>query len=425
MFQQSIEVNNILAGDSQSKLWEFPFHICNDLSKKGEIRMKSMNLFGGNDKSSEASFGDSKPKKKNYSENFKKKAVNLASKVGVTKAAEELRVSTSSIYSWQKLLVKPSASIQDEDGNLTFSLEGRTYSLNVNSKEERERVKEEIDTNPLAKYDWFKEETGEKHWVLYNTEMYEINYDGYANRYHLNYRDRIRLAPVIPINATSCYRMFYKCTSLNKPDLNAFDTSQIINMYGMFESCENLIHLDLSNFDTSKVINMNGMFYHCKYLTQLDLSSFNTSNVTDMDSMFCLCQTLTKLDLSNFDTSNVTTMYFMFSHCYSLSQLDLSSFDTSKVFHMHYMFYACYKLTELDLSSFDTSSTYDIKLMFAWCKKLTTIYISDKWNIDSVKYSDDMFNVCRSLPGFNQEKRGIEMAKPIEDGGYLTLKKVA
>ena len=309
--------------------------------------MKSMNLFGGNDKSNEVLFGNSKPKE-------------------IIKPKETTNQSLS-------------APIQDEDGNLTFELEGKTYSLNVNSKEERERVKEEIDTNSLTKYDWFKEETGEKHWVLYNTEMYEINYDGHANRYHLNYRDRIRLAPVIPINATSCYRMFYKCTSLNKPDLNDFDTSQIINMYGMFESCENLIHLDLSNFDTSKVINMNGMFYHCKYLTQLDLSSFNTSNVTDMDSMFCLCQTLTKLDLSNFDTSNVTTMYFMFSHCYSLSQLDLSSFDTSKVFHMHYMFYDCYKLTELDLSSFDTSSTYDIKLMFAWCKKLTTIYISDKF----------------------------------------------
>ena len=295
--------------------------------------MKSMNLFGGNDKSNEVLFGNSKPKE-------------------IIKPKETTNQSLS-------------APIQDEDGNLTFELEGKTYSLNVNSKEERERVKEEIDTNSLTKYDWFKEETGEKHWVLYNTEMYEINYDGHANRYHLNYRDRIRLAPVIPINATSCYRMFYKCTSLNKPDLNDFDTSQIINMYGMFESCENLIHLDLSNFDTSKVINMNGMFYHCKYLTQLDLSSFNTSNVTDMDSMFCLCQTLTKLDLSNFDTSNVTTMYFMFSHCYSLSQLDLSSFDTSKVFHMHYMFYDCYKLTELDLSSFDTSSTYDIKLMFA------------------------------------------------------------
>ena len=90
---------------------------------------------------------------------------------------------------------------------------------------------------------------------------------------------------------------------------------------------------------------------------------------------------------------------------------------------MHYMFYACYKLTELDLSSFDTSSTYDIKLMFAWCKKLTTIYISDKWNIDSVKYSDDMFEGCHSLPNFRSEKTDIKMAKPTEQGGYLTLKK--
>ena len=66
------------------------------------------------------------------------------------------------------------ASIQDENGNLTFELDGRTYSLNVNSKEERERIKEEVNANSLTKYDWFKEETGEEHWVLYNTEMYEI-----------------------------------------------------------------------------------------------------------------------------------------------------------------------------------------------------------------------------------------------------------
>lgn len=392
--------------------------------------MKSMNLFG-DVKSKETT----KPKKKIYTEDFKKKAVNLAYKIGVTKAAEELGVSTSSIYSWQKTLGTstlaknslakklPPAPIQDEDGNLTFSIEGRTYSLNVSYKKERDRVKEEVNANTLTKYDWFKEETGEKHWVFYNTEMYEINYDGHANRYHLNYRDRIRLAPVIPINATSCYRMFYKCTSLNKPDLNDFDTSQIINMYGMFESCENLIHLDLSNFDTSKVINMNGMFYHCKYLTQLDLSSFNTSNVTDMGSMFCLCQTLTKLDLSNFDTSNVTTMYFMFSACTALTQLNLSNFNTNNVSAMGGMFNCCYKLTQLDLSSFDTSKVVYMDNMFSYCPKLNIIYISAKWNINSVENSDDMFEDCHSLSNFNQEKTDIEMAKPVEQGGYLTVKR--
>ena len=103
--------------------------------------MKSMNLFSDAEaKSSEALFGDSKSKE-----------------------------NTNQL---------PSAPIQDENGNLTFSIEGRTYSLNVSYKKERDRVKEEVNANTLTKYDWFKEETGEKHWVFYNTEMYEINYDG-------------------------------------------------------------------------------------------------------------------------------------------------------------------------------------------------------------------------------------------------------
>ena len=92
-------------------------------------------------------FGDTKPKKKTYTEDFKKKAVNLASEIGATKAAEELGISTSSIYSWQKTLAKLPTPIQDENGNLTFTLEGKTYSLNVHFEEERERVKQEVNDN--------------------------------------------------------------------------------------------------------------------------------------------------------------------------------------------------------------------------------------------------------------------------------------
>ena len=148
----------------------------------------------------------------------------------------------------------PSAPIQNEEGNLIFCLEGRTYSLNVNYKEERERVKEEINVNSLTKYDWFKEETGKNHWVLYNTKMYEVE------KIYLHYKENSNLAPIIPINATSCYDMFYGCKSLTQ--------------------------LDLSNFTTSNVISMKSMFDNCKALTQLDLSNFNTSSVTDMSSMF-------------------------------------------------------------------------------------------------------------------------------------------
>lgn len=402
---------------------EFPFHIYSALAKKGEIKMKSMNLFE-NSKSRENNKPKEtiKPKKKEHSKEFKELAVNLASKIGVTKAAEELGVSTSSIYSWQKSLVKSPTPVQDKNSNLTFSLEGRTYSLNVNSEEERKRVKKEVNANSLAKYDWFKEVIGKEHWVLYNTEMYEIDYDGFYCRYYLHYKEDCDLNPVIPINATSCYFMFYGCKSLIQLDLSSFDTSQVTDMYKMFYDCERLTQLDVSNFDTSNVITMYKMFNGCKALTELDLSNFNISNVINMCGIFSGCKSLTEIDLSNFDTSRVTNMCGMFSGCKALTQLDLSSFNLSEVNYISSMFRDCVSLTVLNLSNFDTFMVKHMDLVFFGCKALTTIYISDKWNIDKVKLSDEMFGICYSLPGFSPEKTDIEMAKPIEEGGYLTLK---
>ena len=356
---------------------EFPFHIHSALAQKGEIKMKSMNFFGDS-----TSKETTKPKKKTYTEDFKKKAIKLAFKIGVTKAAEELGVSTSSLYSWKKTSAKKSlakklssAPIQDENGNLTFELEGKVYSLNVNFAEERGKVKKEVNVNSSDQYDWFydwfKEETGEKHWVLYNTEIYEIYYDDINDKNYLHYKYDSNSIPVIPINAISCHMMFSKCKSF--------------------------IRLNLSNFDTSNVIDMSFMFCECENLTSLDLSNFDTGNVTDMHAMFWECNSLTQLDLSSFDTSQVTTMSGMFSYCESLTQLDLSSFNTSSVIRMSYM--------------------------FAHCNELITIYISDKWKTNRVRDDAYMFKECCSLPGFSLEKTGIKMAKPTEYGGYLTLKK--
>ena len=333
---------------------EFPFHIHNLLAKKGETKMKLMNLFDRKGESSEASFGDTK-----------------------------LKETTNQL---------PSSPIQDENGNLTFTLEGKIYSLNVNSEEEREKVKEEVNTNSLAKYDWFKEETGGKHWVLYNTEMYEMIRD---DIFYLHYKKDSNLAPVIPINASSCYKMFYDCTT----------------------------SFNLSNFDTSKMTDMSWMFNNCLILTTLDLSNFDTSNVTNMSYMFSGCQSLTSLNLSNFDTSKVTDMSYMFSYCSRLMSLDLSSFDTSQVTDMSYMFEDCSGLTLLDLSNFNTENVTDMHYMFGNCDSITSIYISDKWNTNKVRDSFKMFAKCRSLSNFNEEETNAKMAKPVEQGGYLTLKR--
>ena len=282
--------------------------------------MDKMNLFVGNDKFSEALFNRKGESSETLFEGNNKSSRALAS------------VSTPNQL--------PPAPIQDEYGNLTFELEGKTYSLNVNSKFERIRIKAEVNANSLAKYYWFKEETGEKHWVLYDIAMYEIIYNSC-----LRYIDDCTLTPVIPINATSCHRMFHGCKALTQ--------------------------LNLSNFNTSKVTNMSFMFEDCSALTQLDISNFDTSNVIEMYSMFCICEELTQLDLSNFDISNVTDMHGMFYNC----------------------------------------------------AKLAIIYVSDKWNVNKVTISDNMFSRCNSLINFNPEKVEIEMAKSIEQGGYLILKK--
>ena len=328
-----------------------------------------------------------------------------------------------------------SAPIQDENGNLTFTLntseittrdkdacftlEGRTYSLNVNSKEERERIKEEVNANSLTKYDWFKEETGEEHWVLYNTEMYEIIRD---DIFYLHYKEDSNLTPIIPINATSCYSMFEECSKYTSFDLSNFDTSKVTNMSYMFYNCSNLTSLDFSNCNTSKVTSIHWMFCNCSKLVSLDLSSFSTSKVTDMSHMFCNCKSLTTLDLSNFDTSKVTDMRYMFCGCLKLTSLDLSSFDTSNVTYMRWMFKCCSSLTQLDLSNFDTSKVTKMYEMFNSCSKLTTIYVSNKWNVDNVTESEEMFTDCINLPNYKSYKTKKNNAH-YGKGGYLTLKR--
>lgn len=151
-----------------------------------------------------------------------------------------------------------SSLIQDENGILRFRLNGQTYSLNINSKEEREKVKEEVSAVSLAKYNWFRETTGDRHWVLYNIEMYEVK-DSY-----LHYKESSDLAPVIPINATSCYSMFYGCKNLWTLDLSSFSTENIKNFSYMFSGCENLYHIDVSDkWNTDAAITADNVFEDC------------------------------------------------------------------------------------------------------------------------------------------------------------------
>ena len=224
--------------------------------------------------------------------------------------------------------------------------------------------------------------------------------------------------------------MFDGCEKLTSLDLSNFDTSKVTNMSYMFYNCKVLASLDVSNFDTSNVTNLSYMFYSCQTLTNIDVSSFDTSEVTTMDSMFYACKKLASLDLSSFNTSKVTDMTSMFYDCESLTSLDVSHFDTSKVTEMDLMFTSCLKVPTLDLSSFDTSMVSKMGSMFFNCFELETIYVSERWNVDAVTTSTNMFNSTTKIvgqKGTTYDRDHLDKTYAIIDDapehpGYLTYK---
>ena len=249
---------------------------------------------------------------------------------------------------------------------------------------------------------------------------------------------------------TSCYRWFYKCTSLTEIegienlntqnvenmrymftsciklkslDVSKFNTANVTHMSNMFEDCEELSSLDLSNFDTQNVKYMDKMFHNCNSLTSLDLSNFDTQNLNFMSQMFHNCNSLTSLDVSNFNTQKVIEMSLMFYNCNSLTSLDVSNFDTQTVVNMSEMFYGCQNLSSLDLSKFDTQNTTYMYKMFYGCSGLKTIYVSDKFVITKEKDGSNMFSGCTNLKGFidyisNLDKDNNEYAN--YKTGYFT-----
>lgn len=286
----------------------------------------------------------------------------------------------------------PEAPIQDEEGNLTFTLNGKTFSLNVNSEEVRERIKEEVNANSLAKYDWFEEKTGARHWVLYDTlmyypaidefheydEEYDEDYNPEDNEYDFlayHYLGDTKVVPVMPINATSCFRMFAK--------------------------------------------------FHGG-VTSIDFSKFNTCNIEDMCSMFEESRYLISLDLSNFNMENVKALSYMFRGCISLSNLVISNWSLNEAQKLYYMFEMCISLKKLDLSNWKLNTTHKVDAFgtFYACTLLSELKVNKDF-LKSITYYNDAntFTLCHSLPNFSTNKTVVELFKPVEEGGCLTVVK--
>ena len=143
------------------------------------------------------------------------------------------------------------------------------------------------------------------------------------------------------------------------------------------------------------------LFWLFRYVEEIDVSGFDTSRVTSMEMMFSQLEKVKKLDLSNFDTSNVINMRQMFGITDKLEELDLSSFDTRNVTNMGSMFGSMRGIKTLDISNFDTSNVENFVEMFAYDELLETIYVSDKFVVNTTDSNKirRMFMYSRKLKG--------------------------
>lgn len=312
---------------------------------------------------------------------------------------------------------------------ITFTIDGHSFSTDFNTEEEIEEIEEIIEERKKCvkeilevtgkHYDWYKEITGYKNWILYDTEQYEVrNYDDIEHlvfgrdlldaETFLCIRKDFKGKLHLPINASTCSFMFVDI-NVSEIDLTEFDTANVVNMDYMFLKADledrlkvnsstntqaNGADRNILTLNTEGVTSMSGMFKDCK-VKHLDLSSFRTHNVTDFSDMFYNCDSLIDLNVDGFDTSNAEDFNGMFHGCNKLTQLNVKHFNANSVLHMSYLFSGCRRLQVIDLEGWDFSQVSDANEMFGYCGKLEKIIAN--FNFNMIKGMAFMFDCCTKL----------------------------
>ena len=231
------------------------------------------------------------------------------------------------------------APIQNEEGSLAFTLEDiidhnanthlkelapkelqRPFIINLNYKKEREECAKKINEITHECFAWTKEKFGKRHWVLYNTKAFRVILGGI-----IHYNSEYDVAPFMPVNATTCYKMFSDITDDVLISFCHFNTENIINMDRMFEGCKSRLQLNLMRFNTKKVERMYRMFADCPKIELLDIRSFDLSNTTTLREMFSCNTSLSTIGISDSALAQIyrkeVVIENIFSKCCSLRNI--------------------------------------------------------------------------------------------------------
>lgn len=344
---------------------------------------------------------------------------------------------------------------------ITFTIDGHSFSTDFSSGfsqdpntdfstaeenieeiiEEREKCIKEILEVTGKHYGWYKEITGNKNWILYDTEQYEVrNYDDIEHlvfgRYLLDaetflcVRKDFKGKLHLPINSSTCSFMFVD-SNVPEIDLTEFDTANVVNMDYMFLKANlsdrfkvnsntnaqvNSEDQTILTINTEGVTSMSGMFKDCK-VKHLDLRNLRTHNVTDFSDMFYNCNDLIDLNVDGFDTSNAEDFNGMFHGCHKLTQLNVKHFNVNSVLHMSYLFSGCRRLKVIDLEGWDFSQVSDANEMFGYCEKLEKIIAN--FNFNMIKGMAFMFDCCTKLSEVDLTHSDLSH---VFDFGYMFFK---
>ena len=306
-----------------------------------------------------------------------------------------------------------------QDPNTDFNTEEEMEMHREEIIEEREKCVKEILEVTGRHYSWYKENTGNKNLILYDTEQYEVrNFDDIKYlvlnnklmdvKTFLCVRRDFKGKLHLPINASTCSFMFVDI-NVSEIDLTEFDTTNIVDMDYMFLEADlgdcfslgsptnaqaNTPDRNILTLNTEGVTSMSGMFKDCK-VKHLDLSSLRTHNVTDFSDMFCSCNDLIDLNVDGFDTSKAKDFHGMFQGCIKLTQLNVKHFKVDNVLHMSCLFSRCLRLKVINLGSWDFSQVSDANEMFVYCEKLEKIIAN--FNFKMIKEMAFMFCYCTKL----------------------------
>ena len=238
------------------------------------------------------------------------------------------QISRNTYNRYNKIKVSPNIAltrpIQNDDSVLALCIDpSQSYNYcnnvyNLRMQQDIARCKLDLRIRTNKNYEWFREETGDKRLVLFDTSMYKVKRIK-GGPCFLHYIGDSTLAPELPINASSCAFMFAFRKDLKKINLSNFSTEGVVTTKGMFAFCSNLEELDTSLLNTESVVDYTDMFRGCKALTQLDLCRFSLQSAKRTRGMFLGCTSLKEiLTTKLFDTQDVLDGYKMFERCISL-----------------------------------------------------------------------------------------------------------